>query len=137
MLGRPTKYRPEYCLALVEHMRQGLSFEAFAGVIGVNQDTLHEWVKRHADFSEAKKVALEAGRVTLEKLGLALASGQVEGNTTAWIFLMKNRMGWRDRQEIEHTGKNGGPIETRHITEEELIRRTELLSERLKAISIK
>lgn len=33
------------------------------------------------------------------------------GNTTGAIFALKN-MGWKDSQSLEHTGKDGGPIET-------------------------
>ena len=28
-VGRPTKYKPEYCEMLIEHMSEGLSFESF------------------------------------------------------------------------------------------------------------
>lgn len=37
-------------------------------------------------------------------------------NVTGVIFGLKN-MGWRDKTETEHTGSNGGPIESKHIVE--------------------
>lgn len=43
-------------------------------------------------------------------------------DTTACIFWLKNRRPdlWRDR--MEHTGRDGGPIETREVTDDELSR---------------
>jgi hypothetical protein len=43
------------------------------------------------------------------------ATGKVwrlEPNTTAQIWWSKNRMGWTDRERIEHVGDGGGPIVT-------------------------
>ena len=53
--GRPSKYKPEYCKMLEEHMEGGLSFECFGGVVGVSEDTLFEWKKVHPSFSESYK----------------------------------------------------------------------------------
>lgn len=35
-----------------------------------------------------------------------------EPNTTAQIWWSKNRMGWTDRERIEHVGDGGGPVIT-------------------------
>ncbi len=53
-MGAPTKYLPEYCAKLLQHMKEGGSFEGFAPEIGVHRDTLYEWTKVHKDFSDAK-----------------------------------------------------------------------------------
>jgi hypothetical protein len=34
---------------------------------------------------------------------------------TGVIFNLKNNYGWRDKNETEHTGPNGGPIQTANI----------------------
>lgn len=95
--GRPSKYKKEYCDALIKHMASGLSFETFAAVIKVNQDTLHEWVKVHRAFSEAKKEAYSQSQLFYEKMGVAIMAGKLaKPNVTAWIFNMKNRFKWRD-----------------------------------------
>lgn len=109
--GRPTKYKPEYCEALIEHMSQGLSFEAFSAVIDVNQDTLHEWAKVHSRFSEAKKQAFSKCRLFWEKIGIE-GIWNVEGktlNTGNYCFQMKNRFKWTDRVEVE-AGEKMRPI---------------------------
>jgi transposase len=98
--GRPTDYKPEYCEMLVEHMKRGLSFEAFGAVVDVCEDTLYEWRKVHPEFSEAYKRGLAHSRNFWEELGLI---GTTEGknfNATTWIFNMKNRFKWKDRHDV-------------------------------------
>ena len=106
--GRPTKYRPEYCEMIIEHMAQGLSKEAFAGVVGVTVQTFYNWTEAHPEFLEAVKEGEAKCRVFWEKLGMEGARGSDEFNATAWIFNMKNRFAWRDRQEI--SGEDGGAL---------------------------
>ena len=114
--GRPSKYKPEYCEQLIEHCKQGLSFEAFAGSIPVHKDTIYEWAKKYPEFDEAKRTGAALSLLFWEKLGVAGAVGKVPGfNPTTWIFNMKNRFGWRDRQElevseIEPPAKNETPV---------------------------
>jgi len=99
--GQPTKYREEYCEQLVEHMKQGYSFESFSATIGTHRDTLYEWVKVQPAFSDAKKRAREGGQFMWEKMGIAGANGKLPNfNTGAWIFNMKNRFRWTDRVEL-------------------------------------
>lgn len=111
--GRPSKYSPAHCDSLVEHMKSGLSFESFAGTVGVHRDTLYEWEKRHAKFSDAKKRGEALSLLWWERLGKAAMLGEPitdsngrklsfeNFNTTMWIFSMKNRHGWRDRHEVK------------------------------------
>lgn len=115
IMGRPTQYRPEFCQMLKDDMAQGRSFEAFAGLAGVDKVTLYEWVKKHPDFANAKREAFELSRRFWEDAAIAnLVNTSESGfdemgnkvsrskslNSTAWIFNMKNRFGWRDRVEI-------------------------------------
>ena len=100
--GQPSLYKPEYCSQLIAHMASGLSFESFAAVIKVNQDTIHEWAKVHPDFSEAKKEAWGQNMLFWERIGLTGMIGKVPGfNSTLWIFNMKNRFKWRDVAPVE------------------------------------
>lgn len=101
-VGRPSKYRPEFCEGIVAHMSQGLSFETYGAIIGVNQDTLHEWCKVHPEFSEAKKAGSLKSQLRYEQMGMAIMAGKIPGaNVTAWIFNMKNRFHWRDQAPLE------------------------------------
>jgi transposase len=97
--GRPTKYKPEYCELLIEHMKAGLSFEAFGGVVagGVAKDTIYGWVRKYPAFSDAKKIGESLSRLWWEKVAVLGMTGKIKNfNATVWIFSMKNRFGWRD-----------------------------------------
>ena len=95
-------------------MGDGFSLTAFAGSIGVSRETVYEWERSIPAFSDAIKRA-RAGRVfALEK---QLLSGDNGPSVTARIFALKNASPeeWREKQAVELTGKDGGPIETRNF----------------------
>lgn len=115
--GQPSKYREEFCAQLLEHMEKGLSFEAFGGVVRVHKSTLYEWVEKHPEFKEAKDVGTSLSQLHWEKLGvenvLNESSKDSEGasfsrslNSATWIFNMKNRFQWRDKQPDEADSVN-------------------------------
>jgi len=87
--GQPTKYRPEFCEMLVEHMSEGLSFEAFAGVISVDRDTLFEWKNKHKDFSDAFKEGNGRRRLWDEKVLNDHVTGKSKGSPAAIMYKMK------------------------------------------------
>lgn len=100
--GRPTKYRKQYCQELVDHMRQGLSFESFGGVIGVSKQTLYEWMQRHPDFSDARRKGDTLSLLVWEKLGIAGMTAKIKFfNGHIWALNMKSRFKWSDRMEVE------------------------------------
>ena len=132
--GRPTKYKPEYCQQLIKHMEGGLSYEAFAGTVGVSKQTIYDWEVANPKFLDAKSIAFEKSRVFWEKLAVdniinKSDSNSWEGgsesksrsiNSTIWIFNMKNRFGWRDKQPGEDFESNQNP-KTDQELEQELI----------------
>ena len=100
-VGRPTKYKREYCDRLTQWMAKGMSFESFAGDVDVDRDTIYQWAKVHIEFSDAKKRGSAKSQAFWEKIGVAGSSGKLPGfQTGAWVFNMKNRFSWKDRQEI-------------------------------------
>lgn len=104
--GRPTKYKPEYCEQLIEHMANGFSFEAFAGVVGTSNKTLYSWAEKNEQFLHAKEEGFAKSRAFWEQIGINQAK-HGEGNATAFVFNMKNRFPkeWRDKQEIQQETK--------------------------------
>jgi hypothetical protein len=67
---------------------------------------------------KCKSVLVESGvRKELERVEVVKVRRFQPGNVTAQIFWLKNRQKeyWRDKQDYEHTGKDGGPVEM-HIT---------------------
>lgn len=101
--GRPTKYKPEYVNQLLEHMKSGLSFASFAGVIGVTRDCLYKWEKEYPEFLYAHQQGIDANLLFWEKGGrqISIKGG---GNSNAWKYNMSNRHGWREKSEVQNTG---------------------------------
>lgn len=134
--GRPSKYKPEYAQQAFKLCLLGATDKQMADIFGVTVSTLNLWKLEHDEFSEALKNGKDradaevASRLYSRALGYShpdVKILQYEGepiivpitkyyppDTTAAIFWLKNRQkaNWRDKQDHEHTGKDGGPIET-------------------------
>ena len=109
-VGQPTKYKPEYCKKLVEHLASGLSFDCFVPDEDnpVCLETLYTWTRKHDEFLEAKKLGTFLCRKFWEQVGRQGAIGKMKGfNAASWVFNMKNRFNWTDRQSVEHSGEVG------------------------------
>lgn len=52
-----SQFKPEYCQKLIEHMRQGDSFESFGFTIGIGRRTLYIWVQKFPLFKDAYDLA--------------------------------------------------------------------------------
>lgn len=106
--GRPTKFRPEFCEKLIDHMAKGLSFETFGAEIGTSRTQIYEWAKpenrdKYPGFADAKSFAQEECRKFWETVGGGIATGQLnKGNAAVWIYNMKCRFAkeWRDHKEL-------------------------------------
>jgi hypothetical protein len=90
-------------------MDQGLSFDTFAGTIGTHKDSLYEWVKKHPEFSDAKKIATAKRDLFVEKMYINAAIGKhiidskgnvLKPNPAMMIYWTKNTLGWSDK--VEH-----------------------------------
>ena len=106
--GRPTKYDPKYCDAVVEYMKDGYSVTAFAGYIGVARSTVFRWADEHEEFSDALKAGQAmAARWWEDALREVATTGK--GNASAAIFGVKNRSSedYKDKQELDHSSSDG------------------------------
>lgn len=99
--GRPSLYREEYCERVVKEMAQGVSLTGFAGKIGVDKQSIYEWMSVHSEFSHAVSRA-KAARVLWweEKLMRARYGAQA----SASIFALRNAdpSEWRDIRQVQH-----------------------------------
>lgn len=110
--GAPSKYKPEYCQLLIEHMAEGLSFESFAALADVDRSTLYEWEEVHKEFSDAKKRGEAKSLLKWEGLGIKHILNESESspgiggsskslNAAVYRLNMINRFRWKDRAEVE------------------------------------
>ena len=107
MTGRPTDFKQEFCEMLVDHMNEGLSYESFAGLVGVCRATIYNWEKIHPEFLDAKKRGHAKMTLTLERIGMKGMMGEIKGfNASTFIFTAKNKIAWSDVSHIDQTNTN-------------------------------
>lgn len=114
--------------------QQGATDREIAEALGIADGTLYRWRHEHPEFREALKLGKESADDRVEASlyhravgyrfdavkimqyeGVAIVEPYVEhvppdiGAIKLWLT---NRRGdkWRDKQNTEHTGANGGPI---------------------------
>ena len=89
--GRPTKYEESMCDTAYEILCKGGSLTKVAAVLDIDRDTIYEWKKTHPEFSDTIRKGLLKSEVIWEET-------PPEMSDTRWIFNMKNRFSWSDRQ---------------------------------------
>ena len=103
--GRPSKYDPAYCDAIIDHMAEGWSAASFAASIRVSRSVLNAWADQHPEFLQALQIAKASCAAWWEKQGRSVAeSGGAPGQSTMITFGLKN-MGkddWSD--SVKHVG---------------------------------
>lgn len=104
------KFEKKFCAELIEHMRRGFSFESFASTIGVDVETLNLWARQFPEFRAAKNKGEAAALFWWESVGReavfggekTLSDGRVidykNFNHAIWIFVMKTRFRWTEKQ---------------------------------------
>lgn len=137
-MARPTKYKAEFAEQARKMCLLGATDKDLAGFFGVNELTINRWKKDHKEFCKSLKDGKDeadarvAERLFNRALGYSHPEDKIFNNngepmvvpttkhyppdTTACIFWLKNRQKerWRDKQETEMTGKDGGPLEVEH-----------------------
>ena len=93
------------CLQVKEQKQK--SREQQVAEVSLNEDD--------ADFRRTVKECKDLCQVWWERQGRKMSCGESDGNATTWIFNMKNRFGWKDKTETEHTGNVAVTQITRRI----------------------
>lgn len=136
MAGRPSKYKEEYAEQAYKLCLLGATDKDMADFFGVSEQTLNAWKQQQPVFLESLKKgktladATVASKLYHRAIGYehpeiitATHQGQITDtmevtkhyapDPTAAIFWLKNRQPrqWRDKQEVEHSGEGGGPLQ--------------------------
>ena len=111
-MGRPKKYTPskikkiglKLILWAKEHSKANEVFwlKDFCIENKFPSEYLSVWSKQEgetSEFSQSLKMAKD-----MQEMSLAHAGMSKEENTTFIIFALKNTAGWRDAQEMKHSG---------------------------------
>lgn len=100
-MAQKPKYKEEFCEQLPDMFANGESVEEVCQELKISKRAFYDWVERYPEFAEAYELGKQASHAWWIKLGRAGATGKVQVQPTIWIFNMKNRLGWKDRVEIE------------------------------------
>lgn len=136
-IGRPSRFKPEFIAQAEKLANLGLTDREMAEFFEVDERTIHRWKHDHPDFCHSLKVGKDQADARVEQslyrralgyehdaMKIAVnAQGEITQvpfveryppDTTAAIFWLKNRKpeDWRDVNRQEHTGPNGGPIQS-------------------------
>lgn len=146
-MARPSKYTDKTAEQAYKLCLLGATDEDLASFFEVSVSTINGWKNEFPEFLEAIKGgkddadAMVAERLFKRATGYSHPEDKIFNDngtplivpttkhyppdTTAAIFWLKNRQRdkWRDRQDHEHTGKDGGPIEIAELSEVELAQR--------------
>ena len=93
--------------------------EEIAAFLGIDYDTLNARIKEKYDvgFSEYYKKKKGFGKVSLRRMQWEAAQ---QGNITMLIWLGKQYLGQKDKQEIAHSGGLELTEKFKHLSDEEL-----------------
>lgn len=111
--GRPTDYEEEHCDAVIALGRAGKSLTVMAAELDVSRETIYEWARVHPAFSDALTRARVLSQAWWENTGQS-AMFLPGFNASVWSRSMAARFPdeWRESVKSEHSGPNGGPIQT-------------------------
>lgn len=119
--GRPTKFTPETRERIITALRAGNYRETACQYAGIGYSTLRTWMIRAEDPDAPPEYqefleAVERAEAEAEVMDIALIRQAAQGGTwqaAAWIRERKNpeRWGRRERQQVELTGADGGPVQ--------------------------
>lgn len=148
MAGRPSSYKPEYAEQAYKLTLLGADDAGLADFFGVTEQTVNNWKDKHPEFFESltrgKDWADAEVAHSFRKRALGYQYDEVHQEATedgelrvkrritkdvppdagAALNWLKNRQKgkWRDKQDHELTGKDGGPIETESMSDREFAR---------------
>ena len=116
-MGRPTKFKPEYCKKVIELGKLGKSFEQMAAQLDVGYRTLCRWRDNHEEFCHALDEAQALAQNWWEEQAQSYMLEDKDGprlNSSLWSRSMAARFPKKYRQEVkqEITGADGAPLLT-------------------------
>lgn len=91
---------------IMEASQDGASDVELRCLLGIGKQAWYTLLETNGEFSETISVCHDLCQVWWEKTGRKMATG-ADGNATVWVFNMKNRFGWHDKQSFDHSSADG------------------------------
>ena len=110
-VGRPSKYRPEFCELIIELAKKGAGWAEWAIACGVDRPTLYYWGEQHPEFLTALSRAKIHEQAWWEREGRSGMRAD-KFNALVWKTSMQARFrdDYTERKETALTGADGGAI---------------------------
>lgn len=112
-MGRHPTELTEAQKAEVETLAAVLTTEQIADFFGIGWRTFYDLMARDEDIAARYK---KGKARAIGAIAQTLISKARAGDTVSMIFYLKTQAGWRETQNIEHAGQDGGPIRFDAIT---------------------
>lgn len=107
-----SKYTPERVKRFLDAVRLGSTYRLAAAYAGISHETYANWLDSKPEFFAAVKEA--EGQAVVGWLA-KIEKAANDGNWQAAAWKLERRLpedfGRKDRQSVELTGKDGGPVE--------------------------
>jgi transposase len=116
-LGRPSKYKPEYCEQIIELGKQGKSIAQMAATFDVDKASIYRWAEESEDF----RTALARARAHSQNWWEEAAQNNIGNknfNAQIWLKSVASRFrdDYTEKQITEVTGANSGAIKIETTT---------------------
>lgn len=85
--------------------KEGASIVELAVELGISKDTFYALSEREPEFSDSVKICKDLSENWWEKQGRTNLQNK-HFNYTGWYMNMKNRFGWKDRNDITTNDKD-------------------------------
>jgi len=102
-MGRPTKYKEEYCEEIIAHGHAGGTLLTFSIEKLVAEDTVHEWASVYPDFSESCKIVNALNKQKWIKRAEKISDGSL-GSAPMVKFMLSACYGLREKTDVNQTG---------------------------------
>ena len=99
--------------ALVQAASVGLKEENMARLLGLDYREFQHYL--HRDNSDLVKTMQQAREQALAGIASSALRLALDGDRGMIIFLCKTRLGWRENNRLEITGKDGGPVKAESV----------------------
>jgi len=116
-VGRPSKYKPEYCERIIKLGKEGYSHAELAADLEVDKASMYRWAEEHEDFRTALHAAKTFEQAWFEREARSNMKNR-DFNANLWYRSAASRFreDYTERKETQLTGANGGAVQVESKT---------------------
>jgi len=98
--SKRNEYKEEYIHKLPMMFANGESLSEVCAELGISKQTFDGWCEKYPEFEDAFLVGLQAAEAWWQKLGRGSAAGKLKIHLDTYIFVMKNRFKWENKEKL-------------------------------------